>query len=186
MFTLLYLIAYTIIQSECSFCITRTRMTILWVLIFKIVTAPVGHCSFAIRLATFPVVFALPGSEFLLFLHVRAIYATNRTVTWFFTLLWLSTLVSAVIAVVSISGMSIGPTQYCTTTTLARVNIATIIIPLVNDTLLFIALVARVLDTSVYNVDTFRLRDRINSALFGLSVPQLAKTLLQNGQQYFM
>lgn len=148
---------------------------------------PVGHCSVAIRVATSPLVVALPASEFLLFLHVRAIYATERGVVWFFTLLWLSTLVSAAIAVVTISGITIGPTNYCTPATLARVNIGTVIIPLVNDTLLFIALVARIMGTSTRDENVASLlKDRLKTALFGASLPRLAKTLLQNGQQYFL
>ncbi|KAF5329251.1 hypothetical protein D9619_009371 [Psilocybe cf. subviscida] len=161
--TLLYLIGYTIIQ-----------------------TTPLGHCNIAIRLATSLLTIALPATQLLLFLHVRAIYATERVIVWFFTLLWLSTFVSTVIAVVSISGINIGSTDYCTPATLARVNIATIVTPLVNDTLLFVALVVRIMGTSTQDADTCQLKDKFRTALFGTSIPRLAKTLLQNGQQYFL
>ncbi|KAF5329293.1 hypothetical protein D9619_009413 [Psilocybe cf. subviscida] len=160
--TLLYLIGYTIIQ-----------------------TTPVGHCNIAIRLASAPMIVALPASQFLFFLHVRAIYATERIVVWFFTLLWLSTLASAALGEVSLSGINIGPTSYCTPATLAHVTIG-IIVPLVNDILLFLALVARIMGTSTQDVDDTGLRDRFKTAIFGASIPRLAKTLLQSGQQYFL
>ena len=147
---------------------------------------PVGHCNLAIRLATSPLVIALPASQLLLFLHVRAIYAAERAIVWFFTFLWFSTLVSATITVGSIPGINIGPTDYCTPAKLAHVNIGTIIAPLVNDTLLFVALVARLMKTSVQDADTCQSKDKIKTALFGVSISRLAKTLLQNGQQYFL
>ncbi|KAF5329567.1 hypothetical protein D9619_009344 [Psilocybe cf. subviscida] len=149
-------------------------------------TIPVGHCSIAIRVVTLPVVVAVPASEFLLFLHVRAIYATERIVVWFFTLLWLSTLVNAALSAASISGMNIGPSSYCTAATTAYATIS-MVIPLVNDTLLFIALVARIMGTSTQHWNTtYILKDRFKTALFGASIPRLAKNLLQNGQQYFL
>ncbi|KAF5329504.1 hypothetical protein D9619_009328 [Psilocybe cf. subviscida] len=151
-----------------------------------ILTTPVGHCSISIRVVTLPLVVALPATEFLLFLHVRAIYAAERMVVWFFTLLWLSTLVSAALGAASVSGMNIGPTNYCTPATIGYVTI-NLIIPLVNDTLLFIALVARIMGTSTQQLDTtYLLKDRFKTALFGASIPHLAKNLLQNGQQYFL
>lgn len=128
---------------------------------------------------------AQPASQFLFFLHVRAIYANKRIVVWFFSLLWLSTLASGVLGVVNISGINIGPTNYCTPDTLAYVTIG-IIIPLVNDILLFIALLICIMGTSTQDANTAYMMDRFKTAIFGASIPQLAKTLLQNGQQYFL
>ncbi|KAF5329811.1 hypothetical protein D9619_009335 [Psilocybe cf. subviscida] len=148
---------------------------------------PAGHCNVAIHVVTSPLFVAVPASQLLLYLHVRAIYATERVVVWFFSLMWISTLVSVVISASSIYGINLGPTNYCTPHTDAHTALGIISI-LVNDTLLFIALVARIMGTSTQDAHTsaWPLKDRFKTALLGASIPRLAKTLLQKGQQYIL
>ncbi|KAF5329252.1 hypothetical protein D9619_009370 [Psilocybe cf. subviscida] len=149
-------------------------------------TRSLEHCNLAIRIATSPLILGVSASELLLFLHVRAIYAKERVVVWFFSILWLVTVANVIFAVVVISGTTVESTTFCVPVISAGVGVSLIGVHMLNDTLLFAALVWRILRTSSKELDESRLKDSIKTVLFGDYVPRLAKALLQNGQQYFL
>ncbi|KAF5329786.1 hypothetical protein D9619_009093 [Psilocybe cf. subviscida] len=160
-FNLLYLIGYIIVNS-----------------------APIGNCSVVMRViqSFFPI--AIPASEMLFFLHVRAVYIHNRPAVWLFTFLWLCTIASSLTPVISSTYMAIAFTEYCIPNgSLPSYATAAAVVPLVNDSVLFCALALRMLRSS-YHERT--LRGDIKSMVFGDHIPLVSRALLQNGQAYFL
>lgn len=126
---------------------------------------------------------ALPTSQLLLFLHVRAIYIDNRVVVWIFLFLWLATVAGSVIASIRMPSIQAGLDDYCIPISFSTFSIAIIIIPFINDTLIFVAMSWRILRTS-YNELT--LKNTIMTVALGKGIPYFAKALLQNGQLYIL
>ncbi|KAF5329254.1 hypothetical protein D9619_009376 [Psilocybe cf. subviscida] len=147
-------------------------------------TAPIGNCSIVIRVIQASFTIAIPASEMLFFLHVRAVYIQNRPAVWFFTFLWLCTIASSLMPVFSTTYTSIGSTEYCITNgSLPLYDTEAAVVPLVNDSVLFGALALRMLRSS-YQERT--LKGDIRAMVFGDHIPLFSRALLQNGQAYFL
>ncbi len=150
--------------------------------------APIGHCAFSKKLVSIFYVIAVPSSELLFFLHVRAVYIDNKAVVRFFMFMWIACVAGSVTpatAAFTVSrGINIGVTEYCTTLpVIPTYTGASAIIPGVNDTLLFFALAWRVQRHSYVDhgpIGSFK------SIVLGQHLPRFSKALLQNGQAYIL
>ncbi|KAF9476640.1 hypothetical protein BDN70DRAFT_897207 [Pholiota conissans] len=106
-------------------------------------------CDLHIRLSEVFYVIAIPSSELIFFLHVRALYIDCKIMANFLVFMWIATLGASfalLIAALTLShSVNIGPTNYCIGDGGNPSYLgAGAIIPAVNDTILFFALAWRV------------------------------------------
>ncbi|KAJ3504165.1 hypothetical protein NLJ89_g8082 [Agrocybe chaxingu] len=149
-------------------------------------TAPIGYtsCTAGTKVISAFVAVAIPGTSFLLFLHVRAIYSNNKYIVGFFGFLWIAVLGGALTAPIGGSTnkmVTLG--QYCAQNVLPEYTSAAVIIPTVNDTLLYLSIVWHMLRCS-YAEST--VSNKFRTLAFGDHLPALSRALLKNGQAYFL
>ncbi|TFK32510.1 hypothetical protein BDQ12DRAFT_671009 [Crucibulum laeve] len=146
------------------------------------VTAPIKHC------ATFRIVvniFYLLSpcmSSFLFFLRVRAVYNGNKYISAIFFTLWLAMLGYSLSLVTAIKGANIGPTDYCTDTSLKTRDSGTGIAVFIYDTLIFLAISWRLFYISHIENNT---RNSLKVVVLGHYLPAFSKALLHDGQVYY-
>lgn len=126
---------------------------------------------------------AIPATSLLFFFRVRAIFNANNWIVAFFAFLWLAVLGGSWTVPFAIQGGHIGPTDHCINTGVKPFSSAGIIISTVNDTVIFIAISWRLLETTTYD-DSFR--GRIKSFFRGKGLPAFSRSLLQSGQEYYL
>jgi hypothetical protein len=122
---------------------------------------------------------AVPSSQLLFFLPVRAIWIDSPRIVFLLTLLWIATAASALSPLI---GLSI--TDNCASGSSSTYTAIAAIVPCVNDTLLFVALVWRTLDTVLEgkSVKTWMWI----TVPTGASMPEIARALLLNGRAYYL
>lgn len=126
---------------------------------------------------------ALASNTLLFFFRVRAIYDRNLYVTLFFGFLWLSVIAGALTTTQGIKVVELPPTTYCIGAGLQPYVGAAIIIPLVNDTLVFLAISWRLMRNS-HIEDSFK--NGFRAFAFGKFMPAFSRGLLQDGQAYYL
>ncbi|THV02308.1 hypothetical protein K435DRAFT_565226, partial [Dendrothele bispora CBS 962.96] len=140
--------------------------------------------------------FAGIGTTTLLFyLRVRAIYNDNKVVRLLFLFLWLANLCIHSLDFLFVNGVHLGPTDMCIFTDLKRVYaIVTATSIVIYDTMVFLAISYRLWRNSVLNMEegvqserglAFD-RTRTTSFFSGRGLPAFSKTLLQEGQVYYL
>lgn len=184
--TLAFIVGYTVLNSMSCCCI------IIWLYkAHRILheASPIGRCELANRIAIIFETLSIPCSQLLLLLHVRAVHINNQRLVYFFVSLWLCTaatsIIAPIIAAYSTSPFSdIGPTKYCIGTPVRAYVGATVIAPMLNDFVLFLALAWR-LRESAY-IDERRGTTSFKSTILGGHLPILSRALFLNGQAYFL
>ena len=101
----------------------------------------------------------------------------------FFGLLWLSVLGGCLTTITGISGANIGPSRYCTTVGIKPYAAAGTITPLVNDSIVFFAISFRLSGNSWARRT---LKNGVRVIVFGDYLPAFSKSMLQDGQVYFL
>lgn len=110
-------------------------------------------------------------------------YGNNLYVTIFFSFMWLAVVAGSVTSTQGVTLVPLGTTNYCTNGRMDEYVIASGIIPLVNDTLVFIAITWRLVRGSRRGLA------RTNgswSFIFGKHLPAFSRSLLQDGQVYYL
>ncbi|KAJ7202675.1 hypothetical protein B0H12DRAFT_1035933 [Mycena haematopus] len=146
-------------------------------------TYPVGGCG-ALDLALnilYP--FAIPSTSLLFFFRVRAVYGAARRVTIIFGLLWIAELAACVSVPFGTGGINIGPTRYCIVTKLEPFAGSAAITPAVFDTSVFIAISYRLVGNT--HVE-YSWGQALRALLTGAYLPSFSKSLLIDGQMYYM
>lgn len=175
-----------------GFTVMNSKSPVHYCLAFNILysskAAPIGNCGqFTNKIIDWFFPISVSCSELLLLLHVRAVYMDTKLVVYFFYAMWISAVGSSstpVIAAFTVAPyLNIGPTKYCIGTMIPKYVGASAIIPLVNDTLLFLALAWR-LQQSAY-VENQEDRD-FKAVVTGKHLTRLSRALFQNGQAYFL
>ena len=146
--------------------------------------APIGHCVQIWRGIPWLYVIAIPATSLLFFFRVRAMYGNNLYVTLFFSFMLLAVVAGSVTSTQGVTLVPIGTTNYCTNGRMDEYVIASGIIPLVNDTLVFIAITWRLVRGSV-RVPSTRTGGSW-SFIFGKHLPAFSRSLLQDGQVYYL
>ena len=122
-------------------------------------------------------------SAFLFFLRLRAIYNRNKIVEAIFFTLWLGLLVATIFVPIGIVGGAIGSTLYCQDAKFALYVTAGQIAPLVYDTLVFIAISWRL---SRVAYEEMGIKGNLKAMIFGEGLPAFTKSLLVDGQLYYL
>lgn len=123
----------------------------------------------------------------LLFLfRVRAVYNNNKWAANFFSLMWLGVVAASIVETQEgILGVRQEPSGRCITVRdITPFITATTIVPMANDIIIFLAITWKLVQTS--NQEDLSPRKGLVIAIFGRRLPSFSKTLLRDGQAYFL
>ncbi|KAF8154817.1 hypothetical protein B0H34DRAFT_660307 [Crassisporium funariophilum] len=167
-----------------AYTISRTA-TLLYVVLYAIYsTAPFGDCEALQEALSWVYLVAVSGTSLLFFLRVRAVYNKNMYITGLFFFLWLCVAAGCVTISQGVLGINIGPTKYCMNSpNIAAYVTAAVIIPLINDTLVFMFISGKLVSNC--HLD-FSLKKGVRQGLFGDYMPAFSKGMLQDGQVYYL
>ena len=131
---------------------------------------------------------ALVFTSLLFFFRTRAIFKRNPWVTAFFAGLWLVVLGGCLALIVDIfeptpANSASNTTALCIDSGINPYAAATTIVPLINDTLVFVAISWRLSHNSY---EPYTLKSGIRFLIFGDYLPVFSKALLQDGQAYYL
>ncbi|KAF8912001.1 hypothetical protein CPB84DRAFT_1820711 [Gymnopilus junonius] len=145
-------------------------------------TAPIGTCVHNEKRINWVYALAIIFSASLFFFRVRAICDGNKWVVAFFAFMWIAVVAGMLTVTTGISGGEIGDTKYCLVLKVESYVGAASIIPLVNDTLVFLAITYRLVTNSHME---YTLKDGFRTLVFGDCLPAFSRALLQDGQRYY-
>ncbi|KAF8808739.1 hypothetical protein BYT27DRAFT_7096258 [Phlegmacium glaucopus] len=123
------------------------------------------------------------STSLLFFFRIRAVFDMNPWISAFFAALWVAVLAGCLAFVAGLNAVHIESTQYCISSEVKPFAAAASVIPLINDTLVFLAMSWRLCRNS-YACRTFRHDFRI--FFFGDYLPVFSKAMLQDGQAYYL
>lgn len=136
------------------------------------------------KLAAWAAAIPFPINTLLFLFRILAVFHENRLVIFFFATLWLAITATALLTPWALEGVPIGDTKYCTTTKVSNDASIGIVISAVNDTLVFLAISARLLGLS--NVGLKSWPGRMKTFFTGDGMGKLSFLLLQTGQLYYL
>ncbi|KAJ6454577.1 hypothetical protein C8R45DRAFT_1082653 [Mycena sanguinolenta] len=150
---------------------------------FIFAVAPVENCNALVLGISIGVVLSQTSTAMLFFLRVTAVWHPNKIAYMVFSILWLAVLGAGITDPVGIRAAHIGPTKQCIDTLIPTNTEVTGIMPLINDTAIFLAITYRILDhTIVADSPMARLR-----AFFGgRGLSALSRALLESGQHFYL
>ncbi|KAJ6477050.1 hypothetical protein C8R45DRAFT_833693 [Mycena sanguinolenta] len=145
--------------------------------------APVKNCTaFALGYSICSVL-SQTTTAMLFFLRVTAIWQPSKIAFAVFSILWIAVLGAGTTVPLGIRGAHIGPTAQCINTVVPAYTEIAVIMPLINDTAIFLAITCRILDQAIV-ADSLVARLRVFFDGTGLSV--LSQALLQSGQHFYL
>ena len=140
------------------------------------------------RLVPFLYSTAIIFTSFLFFLRIRAIFQRSPWVVLFFAFMWVAVLggclafICEVFLTVKVNP-ALKTTAICFNAAISPFIAAATIIPMINDTLIFIAVTWR-LSRNSYDPDT--IGNGVRTLIFGDYLPVFSKALLHDGQAYYL
>jgi hypothetical protein len=139
------------------------------------------------RLVTILYCFVIIFTSLLFFFRTRAVFNRNPWAVAFFAGLWLAVLGGCLAFIVHVLERQVNPglktAALCINSGISPFIAASTIIPLINDTLVFIAITWRLTRNSY---DPYSIRSGIRVVIFGDYLPVFSKVLLQDGQVYYL
>ncbi|KAF7373783.1 hypothetical protein MSAN_00590000 [Mycena sanguinolenta] len=144
--------------------------------------APVKNCNALVLGYSICLVLSQTTTAMLFFLRVTAVWHPSKVAFAVFGIFWIAVLAAGITVPLGIRGAHIGLTAQCINTVLPVNNEAIAIVPLINDTAIFLAINYRILAHMVV-VDSLGTRLRIFFGGAGLS--KLSQALLQSGQHFY-
>ncbi|KIK54011.1 hypothetical protein GYMLUDRAFT_264861 [Collybiopsis luxurians FD-317 M1] len=145
-------------------------------------TYPVGNCKLMDTIigCFFPA--GIAGSCVLFFLRARAIYRSQKYMVALFAFLWVSVLAACLTIPFGTSALNIGDTPYCINIFFKGFTAASVIVPTIYDTVIFLAISYKLMSNSRSLAPDQSFRDRI----LGTNLPGFSRAMLQNGQKYYL
>ena len=142
-------------------------------------------CVLLLRLVVLFVSAALTLTSLLFFFRVRAVFERSNWVVAFFATSWLAILGGCLAFIIYIfENPMTGNTQaVCVHENITPYVAATTITPLINDTLIFLAISWRLLLNSYCS---YTIRSGIRPFILGDHLPVLSKALFRDGQAYYL
>lgn len=98
--------------------------------------------------------------------------------------MWLAVLGGSVTTVVGISGFAVEPTKHCLSGSFKSFVDANVFIPLLNDSLIFVAIWFRLMKVGLRGNP--KVKDVIKAAFSGESLSVFTKALFRDGQAYYL
>ena len=153
------------------------------------VTTDTARCAHLVTAEKWTVAVAISSTSLLFFWRVRAVYKDSRVVCGFFFFSWLAVACACVLhtqlTFFVLDVEAIQQTGRCITAgNFSAFVIASSVVPMVNDLLIFCAISYRLMKMAEVRSPTPK--KRLMAALFGHHLPAFSKTLLQDGQAYFL
>ncbi|KIM36344.1 hypothetical protein M413DRAFT_424975 [Hebeloma cylindrosporum] len=146
-------------------------------------TAPIPRCEELQRATSWMYTVCISTTSLLFFFRVRAVWNGNKYVIWFFSVMWLGVVGSALTAPHIIFATNIGSTRYCTTGAVKPFAVVTVIVPLVNDTLVLLAVtVGFVMNTHLEPT----LKRGMRTVMYGDYLPAFSRAMLRDNQMYYL
>ncbi|KAF8961162.1 hypothetical protein BDZ97DRAFT_1829829 [Flammula alnicola] len=168
--------------------ISRIATLAFFILISIFSTSNTDACHVRVLSASAWVfVVAMPATTLLFFFRVRAVYMNNTYVTVFFFFVWLA-IVAGCFVVASqtdITHSNRSNTRCMLDGTVGLVSFITAvtIVPMVNDVLIFCAVTWKLMQNTHVKIT---LKKSMKIILFGHYLPAFSRTLLRDGQAYFL
>ena len=145
--------------------------------------APVNMCYRLGKISNVLFFLSVSCTSLLLFFRTRAVFDRNPWIVAFFFGLWLAVATTGVLVIVGVDETNFGPTEYCTEGQVKLFVQIAATIPVINDTLVFLAISWRLYSNS-YAGPT--LRNGLQVLIFGDYLPRFSKAMLQDGQAYYL
>ncbi|KAF8815908.1 hypothetical protein BYT27DRAFT_7186374 [Phlegmacium glaucopus] len=146
-------------------------------------TAPISSCSSSEHALEVLFCIAIPSTSLLIFFRARAVFSTNPWAVALFGALWFAVLAGCVGTFFGITASNIGPTKYCVNGNAKPHLGAAATISLINDTIVFLSITWRLWGNS-YAGRT--MKDGIRVLVFGEYLPAFSRSMLQDGQAYYL
>ncbi|KAF7336015.1 hypothetical protein MSAN_02315200 [Mycena sanguinolenta] len=150
---------------------------------FIFTVAPIGNCNALVLSCSISVVLMQTTTAMLFFLRVTAVWHPNKIAYAVFSILWLAVLGAGIISPVTIRAAHIGPTQQCIETVIPAYTEVTLIMPLINDTAIFLAINYRIL---AHTLVADSLGARLRAFFGGSGLSALSRALIQSGQHFYL
>ncbi|PPR04490.1 hypothetical protein CVT24_013099 [Panaeolus cyanescens] len=147
------------------------------------VTAPIGNCSYFDTVVNWMFPISVPATSLLFFFRIRAVFDDDPFVVSFFGFMWFAVLGGSLTVTQGVHAASIAGTQYCAAGPYEDYVASATILPLIHDTLIFLAISWRLIANS--HVD-HNFRNGYRVMVFGDYLPAFSKSLLQGGQAYYL
>ncbi|KAF7335958.1 hypothetical protein MSAN_02309200 [Mycena sanguinolenta] len=144
---------------------------------------PIKNCNALAVSLDICLVLSQTTTAMLFFIRVTAVWHSSKIAYMVFFILWLAVPSASITAPLGVRAVHIGPTTQCTVTDVgANIGVA-VIVPLINDTAVFLAINYRIL-THTLVADSSMARLRVFLGGKGLST--LSRALLQSGQHFYL
>ncbi|KAF7373786.1 hypothetical protein MSAN_00590300 [Mycena sanguinolenta] len=150
---------------------------------FVFAVAPVQNCNTLILGSSICAALSQATTAMLFFLRATAVWHSNKIAYAVFSILWISVLGAAITVPLGLRAAHVGPTSQCIVTVVPADTQAAVIVPLINDTVIFFAINYRILAHTIAG-NSFLARLRVFFGGTGLSV--LSQALLQGGQHFYL
>ncbi|KAF7373755.1 hypothetical protein MSAN_00587000 [Mycena sanguinolenta] len=146
--------------------------------------APVENCNALALGYSICLVLTQAATALLFFLRVTAVWHPSKIAFAVFSVLWIAVLGVGIVIPLEIRGAPIGPTTQCIITNLrpVRSEIA-VIMPLINDTAIFLAINYRIL---AHMIVANSLLARLRIFFGGPGLSKLSEALLRSGQHFYL
>ncbi|CAA7262416.1 unnamed protein product [Cyclocybe aegerita] len=125
---------------------------------------------------------SVPLTSLLFLFRVLAIFHENKLVRAFFCVMWLGVVAGVMTPTQGLIGTNIGPTKYCINVRLEAYITTAGLIPLVNDTLVFLAISWKLMRNTHMTPNPLRGNLSFRAFLRGDYLPAFSRGLLQDGQ----
>ncbi|KAJ6454666.1 hypothetical protein C8R45DRAFT_1222782 [Mycena sanguinolenta] len=147
--------------------------------------APVENCEALALGWAICAVLSQTFTAMLFYLRVTAVWHDSKIVYVVFFILLMGVPAASITAPLGVRSAHIGPTMQCITTSVPGNIEAAVIIPLVNDTAIFLAITYRILDNTIPGDSP--VRGRLSVFFFGgAGLSALSHALLQSGQHFYL
>jgi len=146
--------------------------------------APIGSCESSVVKVVCLVPVQMAFTTLLFFIRVRATYQNARWVTIVFGILWLAVAGGSTIDVFY-HNTNIGPTKYCIVKEIPQYGVVAGIFPLINDTLIFLAITYKLTGRQLLSTSTER-KHWFRALVKGEYIPQFSRAVLRDGQAYYL
>ena len=148
--------------------------------------APVNTCYRLERTESVFFCLCVSCTSLLFFFRTRAVFDTNPWIVAFFLGFWLAVVATGVLVIVGLESTNIGSTEYCTDGQVRSFVQIAAIIPVINETLVFLAISWRLYSNSYVRPSPTIIRNGLQVLIFGDYLPRFSKAILQDGQAYYL
>ncbi|KAF7335981.1 hypothetical protein MSAN_02311800 [Mycena sanguinolenta] len=145
--------------------------------------APVENCSALVLGLGILIVLTQTSTAMLFFLRVTAVWHDSKIAYAVFSILWMAVLGAGITVPLGVRAAHIGPTLQCIDTIVPANIEVSVIVPLINDTAVFLAINYRIL---VHMIVTDSSMARLRGFFGGTGLSALSRALLQSGQHFYL